>query len=120
MPQRNRRITPSDGNFFRDIANQIKLIYRLILDHRVSPLLKLLPIGCLVYLVFPDLAPGPIDDALVIGIGTYMFVELCPPEVVQEHKDALQQVVTGQWKDPESADIEIDEADVVEGEFREK
>jgi hypothetical protein len=120
MPRKDKQITPKDGGFFHDIANQIKLILRLIKDPRVNPLLKLLPIGSLLYLIFPDLAPGPIDDALIIGIGTYMFVELCPPEVVQEHKDALQQVVAGRWKDPDGIDIEIEEADIVEGEFREK
>jgi hypothetical protein len=120
MPRKEKQITPVDGGFFRDIAIQIKLILRLIADPRVNPLLKLLPIGSLIYLVFPDLAPGPIDDALIIGIGTYLFVELCPPHVVQEHKDALQRVVPGQWKNPESKNIEIDEADIVDGEFREK
>ena len=120
MPRKEKQITPVDGGFFRDIAIQIKLILRLIADPRVSPFLKLLPIGSLIYLVFPDLAPGPIDDALIIGIGTYLFVELCPPHVVQEHKDALKRVVPGQWKNPETTDNEINEADIVEGEFREK
>ena len=120
MPQKDKQITPKDEGFFYGIASQIKLILRLMADPRVSPLLKLLPIGTLVYLVFPDLAPGPIDDALVIGIGTYLFVELCPAEVVQEHKDAMKRVVAGQWKDSQSDETDIDEADVVEGEFQEK
>jgi len=120
MSRKNKQISPLDGGFFLEIANQIKLILRLIVDPRVNPLLKILPIGSLIYLVFPDLVPGPVDDALVIGIGTYLFVELCPPDVVQEHKDNLRQVVPGQWKDPEEADIEINEADIVEGEFHEK
>lgn len=120
MPRKEKQITPVDGGFFRDIAIQIKLILRLIADPRVSPFLKILPIGSLIYLVFPDLAPGPIDDALVIGIGTYLFVELCPPHVVQEHKDALRRVVPGQWKSPETTNTEFDEADIVDGEFHEK
>jgi hypothetical protein len=49
-----------------------------------------------------------------------MFVELCPPDVVQEHKDALKQVVVGTWKDPEDKETDIDLSDVVEGEFKEK
>jgi hypothetical protein len=40
--------------------------------------------------VLPDIAPGPIDDAAVIWLATYLFVELCPPDVVQEHLDALK------------------------------
>lgn len=126
MPPKNKKIVPVDGGFFRDIANQIKLIFRLIADPRVHPLVKLLPIGSLIYLAFPDFLPlNPVDDALVVGLGTYLFVELCPPEVVQEHKDALKQVVPGSWKDPEEVStgvdgVDFDESDIVEGEFREK
>jgi hypothetical protein len=120
MAKNDKDIVPSDGGIFHDLANQIKLIFRLIADPRVSPLLKLLPIGSLIYLVFPDLAPGPIDDALVIGIGTYMFVELCPPDIVQEHKEALKMEVVGKWRDPEPQDQEIDEADIIEGEYTEE
>ena len=88
MPPKDRRITPSDGRFFRDIANQVRLILRLIADPRVNPLIKLLPIGSLIYLISPiDFFPvNPIDDAIVVGLGTYMFIELCPPDIVQEHK----------------------------------
>jgi hypothetical protein len=126
MPPKNKKIVPVDGGFFRDIANQIKLIFRLIADPRVHPLVKLLPIGSLIYLAFPDFFPlNPVDDALIVGLGTYLFVELCPPEVVQEHKDALKQVVPGSWKDPEEVStgkdgIDFNESDIVEGEFREK
>lgn len=126
MPPKNKQITPFDRGFFRDIANQVKLILRLMADPRVHPLVKLLPIGSLIYLVFPDFFPlNPIDDALVVGLGTYMFIELCPPEVVQEHKDALQRVVEGQWRDVKTDEgvLNSDEAQdpqVIEGEFRKK
>jgi len=125
MPPKNKRITPSDGSFFRDISDQVRLVLRLIADPRVHPLLKLLPIGSLIYLVVPlDLLPvNPVDDALIVGLGVYMFIELCPQDIVQEHRDALRQVVPGTWKDQEAEKTEkkvIDEADIVEGEFREK
>lgn len=124
MPPKTKKIIPQDGSFFRDAANQIRLILRLLADPRVHPLLKLLPIGSLIYLVFPDFLPlNPIDDALVVGLGTYLFVELCPPEVVQEHKDALKQVVPGSWRDPvkgEQGAAEVDDSEVIEGEFHEK
>jgi len=86
----NRKIMlPQGGGFFQDLTLRLKLIMRLLGDGRVNPLLKLLPIGSLVYLVVPDIAPGPIDDAAVIWLATYLFVELCPPGVVQEHLEAL-------------------------------
>lgn len=87
----NRKIMlPQNGGFFQDLTLRLKLIMRLLGDGRVNPLLKLLPIGSLVYLIVPDIAPGPIDDAAVIWLATYLFVELCPPNVVQEHLDGLK------------------------------
>ncbi len=86
----NRKIVlPQTRGFFQDLTLRIKLILRLMGDGRVNPFLKLLPVGSLIYLVMPDIAPGPIDDAAVIWLATYLFVELCPPDVVKEHLEAL-------------------------------
>jgi hypothetical protein len=86
----NRKIIPSSGgSFFQGLTLRLKLIMRLLGDNRVNPLLKILPIGSLVYFIIPDIAPGPIDDAAIIWLATYLFVELCPPNVVQEHLEAL-------------------------------
>lgn len=102
----DRRITtrPESGGFFQDLSTRVKLILRLLGDRRVNILLKLLPIGSLVYLLMPDLAPGPIDDAAVIWLGAYLFVELCPPAVVQEHMRALTSVIDGEWREVTEAD----------------
>lgn len=113
--QRNRKIVPSGGGLFNNLSMRVKLIVRLLGDRRVNPLLKLLPIGSLVYLLFPDLAPGPVDDAAIIWLGTYLFVELCPPDVVAEHTEALKQMVPGSWRDPAEG-----EGEVIDGEFRER
>jgi hypothetical protein len=87
----NRKIMlPQSGGFFAELTLRIKLILKLLGDKRVNILLKILPIGSLVYLVMPDIAPGPIDDAALIWLATYLFVELCPPDVVQEHLEALK------------------------------
>jgi len=87
----NRKIMlPQSGGFFQELTLRIKLILKLLGDRRVNLLLKILPIGSLVYLVMPDIAPGPIDDAALIWLATYLFVELCPPDVVQEHLEALK------------------------------
>ncbi len=45
--------------------------------------------GTLVYLIAPDFIPFVVDDALVVWLGTYLFVELCPPEVVEEYRALL-------------------------------
>lgn len=78
-----------DSGFVTNLVNQVRLVLRLMADPRVNFLLKLLPVGSLAYLLVPDLVPFIIDDALVLGLGTYMFIELCPEEIVEEHKKAL-------------------------------
>ena len=109
-----RTIVPSDRTFFDDVALRIKLIVRLMGDQRISLWIKLLPMFSLVYFLFPDVAPGPIDDAAIIGLGFYLFVELCPPDIVQEHMDELTRVIDSAWEDPEEIEGEIIDADFTE------
>ncbi len=94
-PNRKIQRAPNSG-FFWELSARIKLILRLLADRRVNPLLKLLPIASLAYLIAPDLAPGPVDDALIIWLGAYLFVELCPPEIVEEHLKKIQSSVVNQ------------------------
>ena len=122
----DRKIVSSKGGVFNEFTNYFKLVVRLMGDKRVNPLLKLLPIGTLVYFVVPDIVPGPIDDAVIVWLGTYMFVELCPPDVVQEHSEALDRVVPGEWHDSQDSIVEeenkeVDEEDrIVDAEFWDK
>ena len=113
---RKRPITPYRGGVFSDLSNRIKLVLKLMADPRVSPLIKIIPIGSLIYLLFPDIAPGPIDDAAIIWLGAYLFVELCPPEVVEEHMAAIYGSIPGQWREPQGTS----EDDIVEGEFKDE
>ncbi|MBX3047450.1 MAG: hypothetical protein KJZ53_01915 [Anaerolineales bacterium] len=83
LVERDQRGTPSG------LGTQFKLLLRLMRDPRVSPLLKVLPVGAVVYLFSPDLIPMILDDAVVLGVGFYAFIELCPPDVVAEHRAAL-------------------------------
>jgi len=104
--KRNPLANPNSG-FFQDVILRVKLILRLMGDKRVNILIKLLPVGALIYLVSPvDLIPGvalpvigALDDAAVLWIGATLFVSLCPDDVVQEHMNALQKVVAGTWRD---------------------
>lgn len=97
-----------DKGFLLNITRQAKLILRLMGDRRVSFFAKLLPVASLAYLIFPE--PFPIiDDALIIGAGTYMFIEMCPSDVVSEHQRAL-------WGDPaeDTTPGEVIDVDFVE------
>lgn len=90
-------LVPQKPGMMRDVVDRLKLIARLMGDSRVNIFLKLIPVGALAYLVSPvDLMPGVVlpvigalDDAAIIWLGSYLFVELCPPDVVKEHMKAL-------------------------------
>ena len=110
--QDNRPVKAPSGGLIGELALRIKLIMRLMADKRVFPLLKLLPVGTLLYLVIPDTVIGPLDDAAVVGLGMSLFVELCPEYVVAEHMRALRPPTP---PDPPMYHGE----DVLEGDFRE-
>jgi hypothetical protein len=116
----NKGITPYSGGFLPEIGQRIKLILKLMGDRRVNIFLKVIPVASLVYLVFPDLAIGPIDDALVIWLASYLFVELCPDEVVEEHLQRLHHVILpGEPGSPATGTPPSEpRADVVDAEFK--
>lgn len=114
----NRRkvLVPPKGGMMKDFVKRLKLIGRLMGDNRVSGFLKVLPLASLAYLIFPfDLAPGmalpiigALDDAAILWIGSTLFVELCPNNVVREHMDSLDMEAAGdagEIVDAESRDI---------------
>lgn len=100
-------------NFVAGVSNRIKLIIRLLGDRRVSPFLKAIPILGALYFLIPDLVLGPLDDAAIIWLATNLFVELCPPEVVEEHMRSI--LGTSSVVDTAQQE-EIAEEDIIEGE----
>jgi hypothetical protein len=114
---------PKSEGFFDGLMLRIKLILRLIGDSRVSPTLKLLPIAALIYLIVPLDIPGPIDDALVLWVATTFFVELCPPDIVQEHLDALKatrRVMDSYQETAQPAQEDIIDGEIVDGDAEAK
>jgi hypothetical protein len=93
-----------------NLTVQLKLVYRLMRDRRVNILLKLIPLFALIYFVFPDPIPLPleVDDWGVLVVCFYLFVQLSPPEIVAEHLAAIRQGVPGKWKDPANTGEVID------------
>ena len=111
--------TPRDGAFFRGIADHFKLVWALWTDPRVSPFLKILPLGSIIYLVSPlDIAIPVIDDVGVLWFFTYLFIELAPEEIVEEHRRKITNTIYPEWKDTD--DIQFSEEDIQDAEFREK
>ena len=73
------------------LPNFARLYWRLFRDWRVPILPKALLVLTLVYVVspldvIPDFIPviGEMDDIVVVLSGLWLFIRLCPPEVVRE------------------------------------
>lgn len=114
MPEKkpgNLMVAPS-GGVLREFVIRLKLIARLMGDSRVSFLLKALPIASLIYLIFPfdmiSVIPGiaALDDIAIVSLGNYLFVELCPPNVVNEHMKNLSSNLASQPAADEIVDAE--------------
>lgn len=86
----SQSLIPSKGGALHELTLRAKLLFRLIGDRRVSPWVKLIPIAGLIYWISPvDLIMGipgldAVDDVAILWFAQYMFIELCPPEVVRE------------------------------------
>lgn len=113
-------IRPYSPGLFEGISNRVKLILRLMGDGRISPLLKLIPLASGIYLVFPDLMPGPVDDALLIWLSTYLFVELCPPEIVEEHAQQIDHTLSGKFDPSQPSSEPFKDEDIIDGEIVDK
>ncbi len=121
MSQNNpREIKPANPGLFNQVALQIKLIIRLMGDSRVNPFLKILPVISLLYWLLPDPIPLPFDDAGIMFLGSYLFVELCPRAVVNEHLLELKAGRADPNADPNmdpDTKAKAEQGDVVDGEF---
>jgi uncharacterized membrane protein YkvA (DUF1232 family) len=108
-------MVPPKGGVLKDLVKRLKLITRLMGDRRVSMFVKLLPLASLAYLFWPaDAIPvipviGALDDAAILWIGSTLFMELCPPNVVKEHEAELESNLEedggGDVVDAEATDI---------------
>jgi uncharacterized membrane protein YkvA (DUF1232 family) len=114
-------VSPGGGGVLHDVVVRLKLILRLMGDNRVNFLLKILPVATLVYLVFPfdlvSVIPGlsALDDIAIVSLGNYLFVELCPPDVVNEHMKSLSgntdaESASGEIVDAEATDLPEDKS----------
>jgi uncharacterized membrane protein YkvA (DUF1232 family) len=118
-------IQPDDTSatlaWFKDIARQARLAWRLFWDQRVPMWTKVVPSAALVYVVSPvDLVPaavvpglGQLDDLAILLIGVKLFIELAPPQVVREHLLELGARIQ-EWRVEEESEPPV----VIEGEYK--
>ncbi len=122
----NQSLIPTQNSPLTELTLRLKLISRLLADRRVSIFLKIIPVGALAYLFSPvDLAPnavlpvvGMLDDAAILWLASYAFLEMVPTDILKEH---LRHLVSNNEIIDQAAQSESDkEDDIIDGEVREE
>ena len=85
-------------SFFKSLGTEIRLLIKLLGDKRVPFWIKLIPLGTLVYFFVPEPIPF-VDDVVVMSVGIYAFLELCPEDVVEEYRLKLYNKKVGRAED---------------------
>ena len=111
MADKKKIVVPPQGGMMRDLVRRLKLITRLMGDGRVNIFVKILPLASLAYLFWPLDAialpiVGALDDAAILWVGSTLFVELCPADVVNEHMQELAANEGEEVVDAEATDID--------------
>lgn len=114
---------------FTSVLNQLRLVLKLMSDRRVPGLVKLLPIGAVLYLLSPfDLIPdvivglGQLDDLGVLILGINALINMAPQYVVQELRNeisgAYQAHKTDSTDNTDSASSPHASGETVDGSYR--
>jgi uncharacterized membrane protein YkvA (DUF1232 family) len=97
-PKMQRYSMPSSRGpkFLLDVLGNVRLGWRLLRDSDVPAWSKLIPVGAILYLLFPfdfipDLVPGlgQVDDLTLILLGLKFFIDSCPRQVVEKHRSQM-------------------------------
>lgn len=107
-----QKVKPTHLSLLRKSYSYLRLVPRLMADHRVNGWLKCIPIGVLIYLISPvDLLSFlPFDDLAIALGGFSLFVELCPKLVVEEHMTNLQTGIPHPFADADAEEVLVDES----------
>jgi len=84
------RRDPERAGITLQILKGLKLKVRLLKDPRISVWLKLGFVAGILWILFPDLVVGPIDDAIVFYF-LLNFEDLCPQWVVQDVLGSMEE-----------------------------
>jgi uncharacterized membrane protein YkvA (DUF1232 family) len=95
--KRKRGQTTRNIGFFKQLWEQMRLGWRLMLDARVPTKTKVIPLVALAYVISPiDLIPdifpllGQLDDLGLFFTALSVFINLAPADVTAEHTAALR------------------------------
>jgi uncharacterized membrane protein YkvA (DUF1232 family) len=116
--------TEKHSGFFGELWQQVRLVYKLLLDPEVPIYLKVLPFAAIVYLLLPfdflpDVIPGfgQLDDLTILIVGAKMFIDMAPHQVVERHLRGMRAnddgIEAGSDLGPEA--LYDEDPDVIEG-----
>lgn len=111
LPERSDQVTTLLG-WLKEFFGQFQLAWRLLWDGRVPLLTKIVPLLTMVYLISPaDFVPdvalglGQLDDLAILLVGMRLFVDICPPELVAEHRGEVLPAAPEPVWIPDDADV---------------
>lgn len=94
--ERKPVVTPESFGVLGQIVQTLRLVWRLMQDPRVPVFPKLIVPAAIIYVLSPiDLLPdlilglGQVDDVAIFLFSIKFFIEMCPPDIVEEHRRAL-------------------------------
>ena len=84
-------------SFLAGLVNQLRLVWLLMMDSRISTWVKAVVPLSFLYMISPvDFIPdvilglGQLDDLGVILLGLALFVKLSPPELVEYYRQQIE------------------------------
>ena len=121
LPERSDQVTTLLG-WLKEFFGQFQLAWRLLWDGRVPVLTKIVPLLMTVYLLSPmDFIPdvalglGQLDDLAIFLVGLRLFIDICPPELVAEHRgEAMPQSPKAVWIPPDADVIDVEATPVTD------
>ena len=111
--ERKPVISPQNVGALAQMLRTLRLVWRLLGDSRVPIFPKLIILAAAIYVISPvDLIPdlilglGQLDDLGIAMLAIGVFIQLCPPALVDEHRRAIAAESGGTSKPSDDETIE--------------
>ena len=118
-PERSSELNTLLG-WLKEFFGQFRLAWELLWDGRVPLITKIVPLLTMIYLLSPvDFIPdmalglGQLDDLAIFLVGLRLFIDICPPELVAEHKRGADPATPDAvWEPSQGSVIDVEATDV--------
>ena len=107
--ERKPVVAPDRVGAIAQFIRTLQLVWQLLNDPRVSLFPKLIIPAAIVYIISPfDFAPdfimglGQLDDIAIAMLSVALFLQFCPPDIVEEHRRAIAESAQSPHRSEES------------------